>query len=287
MSDISKGKNKEFSSIKELKSGSKLLSLDKPLVIGILNISPDSFYEGSRFPDVTDLLKQAEKMVGEGADILDIGAVSTRPFADEVSEQEELERLLPSLRKVRKEFPNLFISVDTWRSNIARIVIEEGADIINDVSGGCFDEKMAQTIAHYKKPFVLMHTKGDPKIMQVAPSYNDVNQEIMDFYTDRIKYFNDLGIDQLILDPGFGFGKSLEHNYQIIKHLKQYQSFELPILVGVSRKSMIYKLLEITPADALNGTTVLNTIALLNGANILRVHDVKAAKEAIKIVSRI
>jgi len=287
MSDISKGKNKEFSSIKELKSGSKLLSLDKPLVIGILNISPDSFYEGSRFPDVIDLLKQAEKMVGEGADILDIGAVSTRPFADEVSEQEELERLLPSLRKVRKEFPNLFISVDTWRSNIARIVIEEGADIINDVSGGCFDEKMAQTIAHYKKPFVLMHTKGDPKIMQVAPSYNDVNQEIMDFYTDRIKYFNDLGIDQLILDPGFGFGKSLEHNYQIIKHLKQYQSFELPILVGVSRKSMIYKLLEITPADALNGTTVLNTIALLNGANILRVHDVKAAKEAIKIVSRI
>jgi dihydropteroate synthase len=287
MSDISEGKNKEFSSIKELKSGSKLLPLDKPLVMGILNISPDSFYEGSRFPEAEDLLKKAELMIEEGADILDIGAVSTRPFAEEVSEQEELERLLPSLKKLRKEFPDLFISVDTWRSDIAKIVIEEGADIINDISGGCFDKKMAETIAHYKKPFVLMHTKGDPKIMQVAPSYKDVNQEIIAFFNKRIKYFYDLGVDQLILDPGFGFGKSLDHNYEIIKNLKQYQTFGLPLLAGVSRKSMVYKVLDITPSDALNGTTVLNTIALLNGANILRVHDVKAAKEAIKIVSRI
>ena len=287
MSDISEGKNKEYSSIKELKSGSKLLPLDKPLVMGILNISPDSFYEGSRFPEAEDLLKKAELMIEEGADILDIGAVSTRPFAEEVSEQEELERLLPSLKKLRKEFPDLFISVDTWRSDIAKIVIEEGADIINDISGGCFDKKMAETIAHYKKPFVLMHTKGDPKIMQVAPSYKDVNQEIIAFFNKRIKYFYDLGVDQLILDPGFGFGKSLDHNYEIIKNLKQYQTFGLPLLAGVSRKSMVYKVLDITPSDALNGTTVLNTIALLNGANILRVHDVKAAKEAIKIVSRI
>lgn len=287
MSDIFEGKNKEFSSIKELKSGSKLLRLDKPLVMGILNISPDSFYEGSRFPESEDLLNKAGLMIEEGADILDIGAVSTRPFAEEVSELEELGRLLPSLMKLRKEFPDLFISVDTWRSAIARIVIEEGADIINDISGGCFDEKMAETIAHYKKPFVLMHTKGDPKIMQVAPTYKDVNQEIMSFFNNKIKYFHDLGVDQLILDPGFGFGKSLDHNYEIIKNLKQYQKFGLPVLAGVSRKSMIYKLLDITPSDALNGTTVLNTIALLNGANILRVHDVKAAKEAIKIVSRI
>ncbi|PKP34539.1 MAG: dihydropteroate synthase [Bacteroidetes bacterium HGW-Bacteroidetes-17] len=255
--------------------------------MGILNISPDSFYEGSRFPEAEDLLKKAELMIEEGADILDIGAVSTRPFAEEVSEQEELERLLPSLKKLRKEFPDLFISVDTWRSDIAKIVIEEGADIINDISGGCFDKKMAETIAHYKKPFVLMHTKGDPKIMQVAPSYKDVNQEIIAFFNKRIKYFYDLGVDQLILDPGFGFGKSLDHNYEIIKNLKQYQTFGLPLLAGVSRKSMVYKVLDITPSDALNGTTVLNTIALLNGANILRVHDVKAAKEAIKIVSRI
>ncbi|MBU1014160.1 MAG: dihydropteroate synthase [Bacteroidetes bacterium] len=287
MSDISESKNKEFPSIIKLKSGSKLLALDKPLVMGILNISPDSFYEGSRFPESEDLLKKAGLMIEEGADILDLGAVSTRPFAEEVSEREELGRLLPSLRKVRKEFPDLFVSVDTWRSKIARAAIEEGADIINDVSGGCFDKKMAQTIAHYKKPFVLMHTKGDPKIMQVAPSYRYVNQEIMDFFNDRIKYFYDLGVDQLILDPGFGFGKSLDHNYEIIKNLKQYQTFGLPVLAGVSRKSMIYKALGITPSDALNGTTVLNTIALLNGANILRVHDVKAAKEAIKIVSRI
>jgi len=287
MSDISEGKNKEFSSIKELKSGSKLLSLNKPLVMGILNISPDSFYEGSRFPESEDLLKKARLMIEEGADILDLGAVSTRPFAEEVSEQEELGRLLPSLKKVRKEFPDLFISVDTWRSKIARAAIEEGADIINDVSGGCFDEKMVQTIAHFKKPFVLMHTKGNPKIMQIAPTYKDVNQEIMAFFNDRIKYFYDLGVDQLILDPGFGFGKSLDHNYEIIKNLKRYQTFGLPVLAGVSRKSMIYKALGITPSDALNGTTVLNTIALLNGANFLRVHDVKAAKEAIKIVSLI
>ena len=279
------GKNKEFSSIKELKSGSKLLSLDKPLVMGILNISPDSFYEGSRFPNSKELLVQASKMVEEGVDILDIGAISTRPFADEVSEEKELGRLRPALQMLRKEFTDLFISVDTWRSNVARISIEAGADIINDISGGCFDKKMAETVAPFKKPFIIMHTKGDPKSMQLNPQYDDVNKEIKDFFKERIQYFNHLGITQLIIDPGFGFGKTIMHNYEILKNLNQYQSFGLPILTGLSRKSMIYKVLGTSPMEALNGTTVLNTIALLNGARILRVHDVKAAKEAIKIIS--
>lgn len=285
MSEIPIGKNKEISSITKLKSGSKSLSLDKPLVMGILNITEDSFYEGSRFSRADELLKQATKMIDDGADILDIGAVSSRPFADDVTEQDEIKRLLPAIELLRNKFPNQFLSVDTWRSNVAQQAIDAGADMINDISGGCFDERMAETIAKYNKPFVIMHTKGDPKSMQINPEYVDVNAEILNFFKSRIKYFNDLGVKQLILDPGFGFGKTVEHNYEILKNLKRYKSLGLPVLVGLSRKSMINKVLKITPPEALNGTTSLNTVALLNGANILRVHDVKEAKEVIKLIS--
>ena len=287
MSEICRSKNKEFSPISELKSEGKFISLDKPLVMGILNISPDSFYEGSRFPEAKSLIEQAQRMLNEGADILDVGAVSTRPFADDVSEQEELDRLLPIIKQLRKEFPKAFLSVDTWRSGVASEVIDAGADMINDISGGCFDEKMAKSIARYQKPYVIMHTMGDPKSMQINPHYENVVEDILAFFESRIKYFNDLGVDQLILDPGFGFGKTVEHNYEILRDLKEFQSFNLPILAGLSRKSMINKVLDTTPIEALNGTTVLNTVALINGANILRVHDVKAAKEAIKLLGQL
>ncbi len=285
MSEISMSKNKEFSPISKLKSSSKSISLDKPLVMGILNITNDSFYEGSRITNQDGLLKQASKMISEGADILDLGAVSTRPFADDVSETEELKRLLPGIELIRKNFPNQFLSIDTWRSSVAMQAINLGADIINDISGGCFDKKMPEIIARQNTAFVIMHTKGDPKNMQLNPTYEDVNQEIFDFFNKRIRYFNEAGADQLILDPGFGFGKTVAHNYEILKNLKSFKSFGFPILAGFSRKSMIHKVLDTNPSEALNGTTVLNTIALLNKANIVRVHDVKEAKEAIKLIS--
>jgi dihydropteroate synthase len=285
MSEISIGKNKEFSAITKLKSGSKSISLDKPLVMGILNLTNDSFYEGSRFSNPDSFLNQASKMINEGADILDIGAVSTRPFADDVSEADELKKLLPAIELISKKFPHQFLSIDTWRSVVAKEAIEMGADMINDISGACFDENMPVIIAKYKKPFVVMHTKGDPKSMQINPSYENVNEEILKFFKSRIKLLNEAGVEQLILDPGFGFGKSVAHNYEILKQLGAFKIFRLPILAGLSRKSMINKVLKTTPNEALNGTTVLNTIALLNGANILRVHDVKEAKEVIKLIS--
>lgn len=287
MSEISIGKNNEFSSISKLKSGSKLICLDKPLVMGILNISPDSFYEGSRFPNAKEFLEQASKMIDEGVDILDIGAVSTRPYADDVSEAEELKRILPAVELIQNKFSDVFFSVDTWRSNVASETLKAGADMINDVSGGCYDEKMVEIIAKHQKPFVIMHSKGDPKNMQVNPAYKNVNADILEFFKLRIKHFEQAGVNQLILDPGFGFGKTVEHNYEILKNLNLYQEFGYPILVGVSRKSMINKVLNTKPSEALNGTTVLNTVALLNGAQILRVHDVKAAKEAIKLIKQL
>ncbi len=287
MSEISRSKNKEFSPISALKSEGKSISFDKPLVMGILNISPDSFYEGSRFPNANHLLEQAQIMLTEGVDIIDIGAVSTRPFAKEVSKEEELRRLLPMLELLIKKFPDTFLSVDTWRSEVAKKVMDMGVDIINDISGGCFDENMAVVMAKFQKPFVMMHTKGDPKSMQINPHYENVVQEIFDFFESRIAHFNKLGFDRLILDPGFGFGKTVEHNYEILKNLQEFKSLGFPILAGLSRKSMINKVLNITPTEALNGTTVLNTIALMNGAHILRVHDVKAAKEAIKLTGKL
>lgn len=265
----------------------KILNLEKPAVMGILNITSDSFYDGGKYKTQKDILIQCEKMLSEGAAIIDIGAVSTRPGADKVSEENEIARLLPVLKIIRKYFSDAIISIDTYRSSIVEIVINNGADIINDISGGNFDDRMFETIAKLKVPYIMMHIKGTPQNMQVNPTYKNVVKEIKDFFFKKIEELKTIGVNNIIIDPGFGFGKTVEHNYEILNNLDSFKSFGLPILVGLSRKSMINKVLKIKPENALNGTTVLNTIALLKGADILRVHDVKEAVEVIKIVSEL
>ncbi len=269
-----------------LKCGTKTIDFSKPLIMGILNLTPDSFYDGGKYNSEKDILRQTEKMINEGAAIIDIGAVSTRPGAEDISEKEEIKRLILVVKSLKQHFPSLTISVDTYRSTIAENMINNGADIINDISGGCFDEKMFEIIAKYDVPYILMHIKGTPKNMQKNPVYADVVKEIKVFFKTQLSQIKKIkgNTNNIILDPGFGFGKTLKHNYQILNNLKDFKTLGQPILVGLSRKSMINKLLNTTPAEALNGTTVLNTISLLNGANILRVHDVKEAVEAVKIV---
>lgn len=274
----------KFSTERVLKSGIKTLDLKHPLVMGILNLTPDSFYAGSRHQGTRNLLKHAEQHINEGAAILDIGAVSTRPGAMEVSEEEESNRLLSFLRILRTTFPEVWISVDTWRANIAKQCLTEGADMINDISGGTFDADMPKVISENNSPYVLMHIQGKPQNMQSKPIYKNVLKEVTDFFKIQSGKFTKAGATQLILDPGFGFGKTLEHNYHLMKHLNEFIKLGYPLMVGVSRKSMIHKLLDATVEDALNGTTVLNTIALQKGAKILRVHDVKEAVETIKII---
>lgn len=277
-------KDKEFSAATILKSGNKLLDLNKAVVMGILNLTPDSFYAGSIHQNQDDLLKRAEKHLADGAAILDLGAVSTRPGAEDVSIEDEKIRLMNSYQLIRKHFPEAWISIDTWRSQLADEMIEAGADIINDISGGSFDPEMMKIIGKHNTPYVIMHIQGTPENMQVNPSYDNILNEIIGFFNTQIQAFKSHGANQLLLDPGFGFGKTLEHNYQIISNLEKLLPIGLPILVGMSRKSMIKKVLNIKAEDALNGTTVLNSIALQKGANILRVHDVKEAMESIKIV---
>ena len=267
--------------------GGKLLDLTEPVVMGILNVTPDSFYDGGQFNTEKDWLTHTEKMINEGAAIIDIGVVSTRPGAIGISEEEEKEKILKTLKSIRKSFPNIIISVDTWHSAVAEAAIENGAHIINDISGGTLDQKMFETIARLNVPYILMHIQGAPQNMQQNPTYKDVVKEIMLFLAERVNQLKLSGVSDIIIDPGFGFGKTVEQNYDILNNLDTFQFFELPILVGFSRKSMINKVLNIKPADALNGTTVLNTIALMNGAKILRVHDVKEAVETIKIVKKI
>jgi len=274
----------KFSTVKILKSGTKTLDLNSPKVMGILNLTPDSFYAGSRHHDTLDLLKRAEKHISEGASILDIGAVSTRPGAKDISAIEETNRLIGSLKILRESFPNVWISADTWRADIAKQCIEEGVDMINDISGGTFDIEMPQIIAKNNTPYILMHIQGKPQNMQQEPFYEDLVNEITDFFKTQSKKFIKFGATQLILDPGFGFGKTLEHNYHLLKHIDTFNNLGHPLLIGISRKSMIHKLLDINAETALNGTTVLNTIAIINGAKILRVHDVKEAVETIKIM---
>ncbi len=262
--------------------------------MGILNITPDSFYDGGKYSDERTILLHAEKMINDGADIIDIGACSTRPNATEVSEEEELKRLIPVVKLVRRKFKDVIISVDTFRSKVAEYSVHEGADMINDISGGGFTDavipsaseeshSMFETIGKLNVPYVLMHIKGTPQTMQNNPHYENVTDEVMEFFKEKIHLALKHGIKQIILDPGFGFGKTVEHNYQLLKELSSFKEFEFPILAGVSRKGMINKVLGTKPEEALNGTTVVNTIALMNGANILRVHDVKEAKEAVKI----
>ena len=270
-----------------INANGRLMDLSEPQVMGILNVTPDSFYAGSRGVTERYILDRLHQIVNEGASIIDIGACSTRPGADEVSIEEEMSRLRMGLELIRKHRPDAIVSVDTYRADVAKMCVEEyGAAIINDISAGQMDEQMFPTIAKLGVPYIIMHMKGTPQDMQVSPKYDHFLKEIFYYFSEKVQKLRDLGVKDIIIDPGFGFGKTLEHNYELMNHLEEFSLFELPLLVGVSRKSMIYKLLGTTPEEALNGTTALHTIALLKGANILRVHDVKEAVESIKIVQK-
>ena len=269
------------------KEKGNLIDFSTPIVMGILNITTDSFFDGGKYLTKKQIINQIQKIKKEGAQIIDVGASSSRPGSTPVSEKLELERLLPTIELIKENCTDIKISIDTFRSVVAKSCIENGADIINDISAGEYDKKMFETVANHNVPYIMMHMKGDSLTMQNNPSYNNVVEEIMLFFQTKINKLNEMDFNQIIIDPGFGFGKTLEHNYEILKNLKQFQKFKLPVLVGASRKSMIYKLLNGTAEQALNGTSVVNTFSLLNGASILRVHDVKEAKECIKIVNLI
>ena len=261
-----------------------LLDLSKPCVMGILNVTPDSFYAESRKTLEADIISRSKQIVDEGGTIIDIGAYSSRPGADDVSEEEEMARLRNGLQILSREMPQVFISVDTFRADVAKMCVEEfGVGIINDISGGTIDKNMFDTVAKLNVPYVLTHIKGTPHDMQNQPHYDDLMKEVFLYFAEKINRLHDMGLNDIILDPGFGFGKTIAHNYELMNNLEMFREFSVPILVGISRKSMIYKLLKTTPQEALNGTTALNAIALLKGANILRVHDVKAAVEVVKI----
>lgn len=263
----------------------RLLELREPLIMGILNVTPDSIFSESRTPDEEHIAQRVKQMMNDGADMIDIGGYSSRPGADDVSTEEEMNRLRRGLRIIRKLYPDVPVSVDTFRADVARMCIEEeGADIINDISGGMMDRQMFRTVAQLHVPYIMMHMQGTPDSMQLAPHYDNLRQEVMLYFAERIDRLCQMGVKDIIVDPGFGFGKTMEHNYELMAHLEDFHVFGLPLLVGISRKSMIYKLLGGTPQTSLNGTTVLNTIALTKGAHILRVHDVKEAVEAKRIV---
>jgi len=251
--------------------------------MGILNCTPDSFFDGGRYTNESDLLKQLEKMLTEGADFIDIGAYSSKPNADFVSEDEELQRIVPVVELVLKHFPETLISVDTFRARIARETIAGGAAIVNDISGGMLDEGMLETVGQLKVPYIMMHMRGTPQTMVKLTHYDDIVKEMLFYFSERISKARQAGINDIIIDPGFGFAKTLQQNYEVMNKMELFKITGLPLLAGISRKSMIYKLLGTTPQESLNGTTVLNTIALSKGANILRVHDVKEAVEAVRI----
>ena len=265
----------------------RLMDLSEPQVMGILNVTPDSFYAGSRMETEKDIINRLHQITSEGASILDIGAYSSRPDAEHISAEEEMNRLRTGLDLVRKHQPEAVVSVDTFRADVAKMCVEEfGAAMINDISAGQLDAAMFGTIAQLGVPYIMMHMQGTPQDMQMNPHYDHLLKEVFLYFAERVQKLRDLGVKDIIIDPGFGFGKTLEHNYELMNHLDEFRLFELPLLVGISRKSMIYKLLGTTPEEALNGTTVLNTLALMKGANILRVHDVKAAKEAVTLVEK-
>lgn len=261
----------------------KLIDLREPKIMGILNMTFDSFYEGSRLNNADEAVKKAELLLNQGADILDLGGMSTRAGSSEITLDEELKRVVPTVEAIMKEFPEVIISVDTYRSEVAKHSVEAGASIINDISAGVFDEKMFETVAELNVPYILMHMQGKPKNMQQNPHYEDVVLEINEFLSEKIQALKSLGVNDIILDPGFGFGKALHHNYELMDKMDLIGFGEYPILVGISRKSMITQLLNISAKEALNGTSVLNLISLQKGANILRVHDVKEAKEVVQI----
>lgn len=265
----------------------RILSLKNPIVMGILNITPDSFYSESRANNASEILMAAEKMINDGATILDIGGQSTRPGANEVGVEEELIRVLPAIQIIRRNFPDTFISIDTYHSAVAIEAVQNGADIINDISGGTFNEEMILTVAKSNVPYICMHIQGSIKTMQENPQYENVTNDVLDFFIRKIEECKQAGIKDIIVDPGFGFGKTIEHNFTLLAELESFSILQKPLLIGVSRKSIIYKTLGISAKESLNGTTVLNTIGLLKSANILRVHDVKEAMEAIKLCNYI
>ena len=261
------------------------LDLSSPKIMGVLNVTPDSFYDGGVYSNEKNILLQVEKMISDGADIIDIGGFSSKPGAKTISVKEEEKRVIPIIKLINNTFNKIIISVDTFRSEIAAKSLNEGASIINDISGGNLDKNIYKIANKYRVPYIMMHMKGVPANMQANPKYENINYEIIKDFSYKIDLAEKKGVCDIIIDPGFGFGKSIEHNYQILNNIKLYTVLKKPILVGISRKSMIYKLLKTDPSKALNGTTSLNTIALINGANILRVHDVKEAKEVIKLYS--
>lgn len=262
----------------------QLLDLSRPVVMGILNVTPDSFFDGGRYTGVEAALKQAEKMLAEGATILDVGGASSRPGAAEVSEKEELERVIPVIEGIKSHFSEAIISIDTWRASVAKAAVEAGASMVNDISGGQFDARMFETVAVLDTPYILMHIQGTPDTMQQNPHYEDVVTEVLDFFIQKIEKLRALGVKDIVLDPGFGFGKTVEHNYQLLRNLHVFPNVTgLPVLAGISRKSMICKVLKVNPENALNGTTALHMVALQQGAKILRAHDVRAAVEVVKL----
>jgi dihydropteroate synthase len=256
-----------------------------PLLMGILNSTPDSFFDGGLYTSEVKWLQKTADMIEAGADIIDIGAYSTRPGAVNITEEEELERLIPVIISIRRHFPEQIISVDSFRASVVERAVAEGADIINDISGGTIDNEMFPVVARLQVPYILMHIKGTPQNMQLAPSYENVVAEVNAYFEERTKLLHELDFFKIIIDPGFGFGKTLEHNFELFNNLDKFQSFNAPLLVGISRKSMIHKVLNFSSKEALNGTTILNTLALTKGASILRVHDVKEAKEVIDLYS--
>jgi len=273
-----------FSPQKTLNLKGKIMNLSTPLVMGIINITTDSFYDGNKFKTTWDVVKHAEKLLEQGAHILDIGAASTRPGARLAAPADEAEKLRPVIHAIIRRFPETVLSVDTYNSQTATMAIGEGACMVNDVSAGQIDPAMFQTVASLKVPYVLMHMQGAPENMQQNPTYQDIAKEIASFFSKKIHVLNQLGVHDVILDPGFGFGKTLEDNFRLLNELDYFRIFNLPVMAGLSRKSMIYKVLGTGPEEALNGTLSANTIALLKGASILRVHDVREAVEAVKIV---
>lgn len=271
-----------------IKCGSKLLDISTPRIMGILNITPDSFFDGGKYTDADSIKGRIKSMTEEGADIIDIGAYSSRPGAAHISETEEMERLKRTLDIIRSNYPDITVSIDTFRASVAQMAIEQyRVDIINDISGGKLESSIIEVVAHFQVPYITMHMQGTPQTMQQKPSYQHVVKDVLSYFSEHIALLRDKGINDIIVDPGFGFGKTIDHNYQLMAGLDVFQMLEVPILVGVSRKSMIYNLLNTTPAEALTGTTALNMIALQKGASILRVHDVKEAKELITVYKKL
>lgn len=274
--------------MKTINCNGKLLDLETPQVMGILNVTPDSFYSESRKQSDKEIEKRALQIIEQGATILDIGAYSSRPGADDISEEEEMTRLRKGLEVIKRTVPNCIISVDTFRADVAKMCVEEyGVGIINDIAAGELDDKMFKTVSELNVPYIIMHMKGNPRNMQDSPHYDNIISEEILYFGKKINTLHDLGVNDIIIDPGFGFSKTIEHNYQLLSHMEDLKELGLPILVGVSRKSMIYKLFGTTPQEALNGTTVINTIALTKGANILRVHDVRECVEAVEIFQQL